>query len=81
MLFLSSFLKTFSILSSHLFFVKKFLKLFLSFLKRIVNNKIIKSLEGDKIKWSLKIEQNIVNIKPAILLSLIKTQSNLSKTD
>ena len=43
-----------------------------------ISDKIIKSLEGDKIKWSLKIEQNIVNIKPAILLSLIKTQSNLS---
>ena len=40
--------------------------------------KLIKSLEGDGSKWSLKIEQNIVNIKPAILLSLIKTQSNLS---
>ena len=39
---------------------------------------MIKSLEGDKDKWSLKIEQNIVNIKPEILLSLIKTQSNLS---
>ena len=46
-----------------------------------ISDKIKKSLEGDKIKWSLKIEQNIVNIKPAILLSLIKTQSNLSKTD
>ena len=45
------------------------------------NDKIKKSLEGDGSKWSLKIEQNIVNIKPAILLSLIKTQSNLSKTD
>ena len=45
------------------------------------SDKIKKSLESDKIKWSLKIEQNIVNIKPAILLSLIKTQSNLSKTD
>ena len=43
-----------------------------------ISDKIRKSLEGDKIKWSLKIEQNIVNIKPAILLSLIKTQSNLS---
>jgi hypothetical protein len=31
-------------------------------------DKIRKSLEGDKEKWSLKIEQNIVNIKPAILL-------------
>ena len=40
--------------------------------------KLMKSLEGDENKWSLKIEQNIVNIKPAILLSLIKTQSNLS---
>ena len=46
-----------------------------------ISDKIIKSLEDDEIKWSLKIEQNIVNIKPAILLSLIKTQSNLSKTD
>ena len=45
----------------------------------IYSVKIIKSLEGDEDKWSLKIEQNIVNIKPAILLSLIKTQSNLSK--
>ena len=43
-----------------------------------ISDKIRKSLEGGKIKWSLKIEQNIVNIKPAILLSLIKTQSNLS---
>ena len=43
-----------------------------------ISDKIRKSLEGDKIKWSLKIEQNIVNIEPAILLSLIKTQSNLS---
>ena len=31
MLFLSSFLKTFSILSSHLFFVKKFFHYFLNF--------------------------------------------------
>ena len=43
-----------------------------------ISDKIRKSLEGGKIKWSLKIEQNIVNIKPAILLSLIKTQNNLS---
>ena len=47
--------------------------------KSFDDDKIKKSLEGDGSKWSLKIEQNIVNIKPAILLSLIKTQSNLSK--
>ena len=46
--------------------------------KSFDDDKIKKSLEGDGSKWSLKIEQNIVNIKPAILLSLIKTQSNLS---
>ena len=31
-----------------------------------ISDKIIKSLEGDEIKWSLKIEQNIVNIKNII---------------
>ena len=59
--------------------LKNFLKKLLT--EQTSSDKIRKSLEGDKIKWSLKIEQNIVNIKPAILLSLIKTQSNLSKTD
>ena len=32
----------------------------------------MKSLEGDEEKWSLKIEQNIVKINPAILLRVLK---------
>ena len=36
----------------------------------LVGDKINKSLEGDEIKWSLKIEQNIeIHLEPAILFT------------
>ena len=42
--------------------IKKLLTLFDAY------DKINKSLEGDEIKWSLKIEQNIeIHLEPAIL--------------
>ena len=44
--------------------IKKLLTLFDAY------DKINKSLEGDEIKWSLKIEQNIeIHLEPAILFT------------
>ena len=43
---------------------------------RFLNDKISKSLVGDEVKWSLKIEQNIeIHLEPAILFIKVSFMS------